>query len=51
MLALPLSEVSAKVRSGGPKDEPADMDWPVWSGVVSLTLVAGEPQPAADESD
>lgn len=50
VLALPLSEVSAKVRSGGPKDDPADMDWPVWSGVVPLTLVAGEPQAAAEES-
>ena len=50
VLALPLSEVSAKVRSGGPKDDPADMDRPVWSGVVPLTLVAGEPQPAAADS-
>lgn len=50
VLSLPLSEVSAKVRSGGPKDDPADMEWPVWSGVIPLTLVAGEPQPAAGES-
>ena len=50
VLVLRLSEVSAKVRSGGPKDDPADMDWPVWSGVVPLTLVAGEPQAAAEES-
>lgn len=50
VLALPLSEVSAKVRSGGPKDDPADLDWPVWSGVIPLTLVAGEPQPSAEGS-
>ena len=50
VLALPLSEVSAKMRSGGPKDDPADMTWPVWSGVVPLTLVAGEPQPDAVDS-
>lgn len=49
VLSLPLTEVSAKVRTGGPNDDPADMDWPVWSGVIPLTLVAGEPQPAADE--
>lgn len=47
VLALPLSEVSAKVRSGPPKDDPADMDWPVWAGVIPLNLVAGEPQPAS----
>ena len=46
VLALPLNEVSAKVRTGGPKDDPADMDWPVWAGVVPLTLVAGDPQAA-----
>ena len=50
VLALPLSEVSAKVRSGGPKDDPADMEWPVWSGVIPLRLVAGEPLPAAEDS-
>ncbi|MBV8529124.1 MAG: pyridoxamine 5'-phosphate oxidase family protein [Candidatus Dormibacteraeota bacterium] len=46
LLALPLSEVSAKVRSGPPKDDPADMDWPVWTGVIPLIVVQGEPQPA-----
>ena len=50
VLALALREVSAKVRSGGPKDDPADVDWPVWSGVIPLTMVAGEPQPAAEDS-
>jgi nitroimidazol reductase NimA-like FMN-containing flavoprotein (pyridoxamine 5'-phosphate oxidase superfamily) len=45
VLALPLTEVSAKVRSGGPKDDAADMAWPVWAGVIPLTVVAGEPQP------
>ena len=50
VLALPLTEVSAKVRSGGPKDDAADMDWPVWSCVVPLSQVAGEPQPADDDS-
>src|SRR5215472_3325182 len=48
VLALPLTEVSAKVRSGGPKDDDADMALPVWAGVIPLTVVAGEPEPAAD---
>ncbi|MGH7687609.1 MAG: pyridoxamine 5'-phosphate oxidase family protein [Candidatus Dormibacteria bacterium] len=45
VLALPLAEVSAKVRTGGPLDDPSDAEWPVWAGVIPLTLVAGEPEP------
>ena len=41
--ALPISEASAKVRSGGPKDDDADYDLPIWAGVVPLELVSGEP--------
>jgi nitroimidazol reductase NimA-like FMN-containing flavoprotein (pyridoxamine 5'-phosphate oxidase superfamily) len=46
VLALPLREVSAKVRSGGPLDDEADLAWPVWAGVIPLSLVAGDPVPA-----
>jgi nitroimidazol reductase NimA-like FMN-containing flavoprotein (pyridoxamine 5'-phosphate oxidase superfamily) len=42
VLSLPLLEVSAKVRTGGPKDDEADMTWPVWAGVIPLTLVAAD---------
>jgi uncharacterized protein len=45
VLALPLDEVSVKVRAGGPVDEPEDEDLPVWAGVVPLTLVPGPPEP------
>jgi nitroimidazol reductase NimA-like FMN-containing flavoprotein (pyridoxamine 5'-phosphate oxidase superfamily) len=45
VLALPLTEVSAKVRGGGVKDEPEDYGLPHWAGVVPLRLVAGEPEP------
>jgi nitroimidazol reductase NimA-like FMN-containing flavoprotein (pyridoxamine 5'-phosphate oxidase superfamily) len=45
VLALPLDEASAKVRTGGPREEDDDMDLPVWAGVVPLTLVAGAPEP------
>jgi uncharacterized protein len=45
VLALPLEEVSAKVRTGGPKDEPEDYDLPIWAGVLPLTLVPGAPIP------
>jgi len=40
ILALPLSEASAKVRTGGPEDEPEDVDLPVWAGVVPVHLAA-----------
>ncbi|GAA1812117.1 GNAT family N-acetyltransferase [Planosporangium flavigriseum] len=47
VLALPLREVSAKVRAGGVKDDPADYALPHWAGVVPLRLVPGSPQPDA----
>ncbi len=42
VLRMPLDEASAKVRSGPPKDDEADYDWPVWAGVIPLALTAGE---------
>lgn len=46
LLALPLREVSAKVRTGTASDDAPDMLLPHWAGVVPLTLVAGAPEPA-----
>lgn len=43
VLRLPLSEVSAKVRTGPPKDDEADYALPVWAGVIPLRLVAEAP--------
>jgi len=43
VLALPLEEVSAKVRTGGPVDDEADYTLPVWAGVLPLETVAREP--------
>lgn len=40
--ALPLDEASAKVRSGGPKDDEGDYGLPIWAGVIPLTIVPGE---------
>lgn len=48
VLALDLVEVSAKVRSGGPVDDPDDVALPYWAGVLPLTLSAGSPEPADD---
>jgi nitroimidazol reductase NimA-like FMN-containing flavoprotein (pyridoxamine 5'-phosphate oxidase superfamily) len=43
VLALPIEEGSAKVRTGGPIDDEEDMDLPVWAGVVPLRLTPAEP--------
>jgi uncharacterized protein len=48
VLAVDLVEVSAKVRTGGPVDEPGDCALPHWAGVVPLSLSAGAPVPADD---
>jgi uncharacterized protein len=48
VLALDLVEVSAKVREGGPADDPEDTALPHWAGVVPLTLAAAAPVPAGD---
>ena len=47
VLAIPLEEVSAKVRSGGPLDDEADYSLQVWAGVLPLETVAKEPVPDA----
>jgi uncharacterized protein len=45
VLALPLDEVSAKVRTGPPIDDEADYSLPVWAGVVPIRASLGEPVP------
>jgi len=44
ILELPLTEASAKIRTGGPIDAEDDYKLPVWAGVVPLTLTPGTPQ-------
>jgi nitroimidazol reductase NimA-like FMN-containing flavoprotein (pyridoxamine 5'-phosphate oxidase superfamily) len=45
VLRVPLTEVSAKVRTGPPKDEAEDYALPIWAGVLPLRLAPGEPVP------
>ena len=45
ILALPLDEASAKVRTGPAKDDDEDYDLPIWAGVLPLTLTPGEIDP------
>ncbi|WP_138991744.1 pyridoxamine 5'-phosphate oxidase family protein [Larkinella sp. C7] len=39
VLSFSLDEASAKIRTGGPKDEPEDLALPIWSGVIPLETV------------
>jgi nitroimidazol reductase NimA-like FMN-containing flavoprotein (pyridoxamine 5'-phosphate oxidase superfamily) len=43
VLALPLTEASAKVRTGPPIDDEADYRLPVWAGELPLRTVAAPP--------
>jgi nitroimidazol reductase NimA-like FMN-containing flavoprotein (pyridoxamine 5'-phosphate oxidase superfamily) len=43
ILKLPLTEVSAKVRTGDVEDDADDYALPVWAGVIPLRLVADPP--------
>jgi nitroimidazol reductase NimA-like FMN-containing flavoprotein (pyridoxamine 5'-phosphate oxidase superfamily) len=45
VVALPLDEASAKVRSGPPKDDEADYGLPCWAGELPLRLTPAEPLP------
>ncbi|MEU2157029.1 pyridoxamine 5'-phosphate oxidase family protein [Streptomyces sp. NPDC019396] len=48
VLRLGLDEVSAKVRTGGPNDDPEDLSLPHWTGVIPLAPRHGTPVPADD---
>lgn len=43
VVSVPLDEASAKVRSGNPVDEEADLNLPVWAGQIPLPVVPGTP--------
>jgi len=47
VLALPLEEVSAKVRTGGPIDDEEDYALPMWAGVLPLPVTPATPIPDA----
>ena len=45
VLAIPLEEVSAKVRTGPPLDDEEDYQLSVWAGVLPLALTPTSPLP------
>ncbi|HLX87192.1 MAG TPA: pyridoxamine 5'-phosphate oxidase family protein [Acidimicrobiales bacterium] len=48
VVAFPIEEGSAKVRRGGPIDDPEDLDLPVWAGHVPFVTSLGAPEPDAE---
>jgi nitroimidazol reductase NimA-like FMN-containing flavoprotein (pyridoxamine 5'-phosphate oxidase superfamily) len=44
VFGLHLDEAVAKVRTGGPIDEPEDYRLPIWAGVVPVRQVLGAPE-------
>lgn len=45
VVRLPLSQVVAKVSEGdAPNEEPEDINWPVWAGIVPVDTVFGAPR-------
>lgn len=45
VVAVPLEEASAKIRTGPPGDDEADYELDIWAGVVPIRQVKGEPVP------
>ena len=43
VLSLPLTEASAKIRTGNPVDDAEDYTLDVWAGVIPLEMKAAEP--------
>ncbi len=48
ILAMPIDEASAKVRTGPPADDEADLALDVWAGTLPLHTMVGAPVPSPD---
>jgi nitroimidazol reductase NimA-like FMN-containing flavoprotein (pyridoxamine 5'-phosphate oxidase superfamily) len=51
IVRFPIDEGSAKVRTGGPKDDEEDLSRPIWAGVIPFDLVAGAGVPESGLPD
>ncbi|MCP1495428.1 hypothetical protein J2Y86_000135 [Pseudomonas migulae] len=40
-----MNEFSCKIRTGGPRDADADLDLPIWAGVLPIKLAPLSPVP------
>lgn len=48
LVRFEIESATAKIRCGGPKDDPADAGLPIWSGVLPIQTVHGAAIPADD---
>jgi len=51
VLEVPIEQASAKVRSGGPIEEPDDLALDVWGGIVPVTTTFGPPEADGQGAD
>ena len=51
VLTLPLAECSMKARTGGPVDDPEDLDEPAWAGLIPIGVAVGAPIPDLGAAD
>jgi len=51
MLRFPIEEGTAKIRTGGPLEEPDDLDLAIWAGVLPFELSVGPGVPEPDLPD
>lgn len=45
VIEIPITEASAKIRKGDPKDDSGDYDLPIWAGVLPIETAYGVPEP------
>ncbi len=45
VMSISIETASAKIRTGGPIDEKADYELPIWAGIIPLITVPGKPEP------
>ncbi len=45
VVAMDVEEASVKVRAAGVADDPEDLSWPVWAGVVPVAAIVGTAEP------
>ena len=48
IIEVPIEKYSLKSRTGGVNDEPEDKELSIWSGIIPLSCVKGEPITAPD---
>lgn len=51
VVAIPITEASAKIRTGPPSDDEKDLSLNHWAGLIPIRTVASPPEPAPDLVD